>query len=134
MIPIVYRRIQKGSTSQSLTIRIANQISFVPQTSVSDATSGLVAKYWRNGTTYDVAITVVSLTNLSASYNSGGIKAITDGWYRFDVPNAAFARENGVDGVLITLSATGMVSGGIMVELTDANPYTLTPQSTPEKY
>lgn len=129
MTPLSFT-VVKGATSTSVLVRLYNQISFVPQLSVSEATAGLVAKYWRNTNAFDVSIAPVSLTDLSATYNSGGIKHIADGFYRIDVPNAAFTKAPGVNNVLITVTATGVISAGAMVTLVDGDraPYAFTPQ------
>ena len=129
------RRIKKDSTSKSVVVKILSLSTALPQTSVSEGQAGLVMKYWRQDGTanvFDVSIAPVSITDLSSAYNSGGIKHIADGWYRVDVPNAAFA--TGADAVLISVTATAMQSDAAYIELTNYNPQTNTPQSTPEKY
>lgn len=132
--PIQYK-IKKGATSQQIWLRFANQISFVPQTSISEATAGLVIRYHRGSTLDAVSIAPVSITNLSSSHNPGGIKHVVDGFCRVDIPDAVLA--NGgplLNRVIISASATGVVSGGAIIELTDFNPQTNNTQSTPEVY
>ena len=131
----ISRRVKRGSTSQSVVVRLQNQISFVAQVSASDATAGLVMKYWKlGGRSFDVSIAPVSIADLSSAFNSGGIKHIANGWYRVDVPDAAFATGDSAYGVLVTVEATAVISDGAFVELTDYNPQTNVAQSTPEKY
>ncbi|MCB9849127.1 MAG: hypothetical protein H6817_00310 [Phycisphaerales bacterium] len=58
-----------------------------------------------------VAVSPVSLASVSAAHADGGFIEIdasgAAGWYRFDVPDAAFA--SGADDVLIVLQADGML-------------------------
>lgn len=133
MTPMM-QTVVKGAVSESVLIRLQHQSSMTPQTSVSEGTAGLVIRYWRDTNAFEVSIAPVSLTDLSATYNPGGIKHIADGWYRLDVPNAAFAKAAGVNNVLITASVTAMISGGCFVTLVDGSvggPYG---GSTPQVY
>ena len=60
----------------------------------------------------DGAITPISLHNLAAvttPHSDGGIISISDGWYRVDIPDAAFS--TGVYSVLIG----GSIDGGVIV-------------------
>ena len=59
------------------------------------------------------------LAALTTAHTDGGIKHIADGYYRVDVPDAAFAA--GVDGVLISATATDMVGIGQYVQLVGAD-------------
>ena len=60
----------------------------------------------------DGAIVPISLSNLTAvtsAHSDGGIISISDGWYRLDMPDAAFI--TGVYSVLIG----GSVTGGVVI-------------------
>ena len=120
------RLIPKGSVDQSVHLRVQNQISFVPQTSFMPSAAGLVIKYHRlNDPTQDaggVSIALTSIANLSVAHTDGAVIPIWDGFIRVDVPDAAFAKKPGVDQVLITLSATGVISPGCLVQLTNDDP------------
>lgn len=131
-MPAFSRQVQKGSTDVSVVVRVQNQISFVPQVSMSEATSGLYAKYWREGAGNWVSFAPAAVSFLSSDHTDGGFEAIADGYYRLDVPDAAFA--TGATGVLVSVGATGMISDGAYVELVDFNPVTNDTQSTPQKY
>lgn len=115
------KQVRRGATGVSVILRAQNAISFVPQTSVSEATAGLVLKYYRLPTGIDggTSIAPVSIANLSNAHNPGGIKHIADGYYRVDVPDAAFALASGVNDVLVTGAATGIHFTGCMVQLVD---------------
>ena len=128
------RSIQAGSTSNTSTvIRIMNQISMVPQTAIDFAASGLILRYQRDGA-IATSIAPAAISFLTSSYNSGGIEHIGDGYYRIDVPDAAFAVATGVNGVLVTGTGTGLFVQGAYITLTQTNPVTGAPKTTPEKY
>ncbi|MBK8246419.1 MAG: hypothetical protein IPK85_03335, partial [Gemmatimonadetes bacterium] len=78
------------------------------------ATSGLALEYRREGAA-STAITEADLTNLTDAHSDGGLKHIGNGYYRLDVPDAAFA--SGVPGVLVHGTVTGMVVQGVYCEL-----------------
>ncbi len=126
----------KGTTSQSVLMRFANQISFVPSISMGFSTSGLELSYMRVGSyggqsVGPISFAAVSLVGVSSAYNSGGITQLLNGWARVDVPDAAFAKAVGVNGVLITGSATGIVcTEPVFVTLVDGvnSPFASTPQ------
>lgn len=78
-----------GATSQSVTIQIVDDTGL--------AATGLVAATFPT-TTYKIAgasaAVSVSLSDLAAitsSYSSGGVKEISGGYYRLDVPNGALS-------------------------------------------
>lgn len=108
------RPIKHGSTDQSVVIRIVDSTDGTPETGVTAATSGLALEYRREGAT-STAITESDLTNLNDAHADGGMKHIGNGYYRVDVPDAAFAA--GADGVLIHGTVTGMVVLGVYVPL-----------------
>lgn len=118
--------IPKGSTGQSVYLRVQNQISFVPQTSFMPSVAGLVVKYHRMGdptqTDGGVSIALTSIANLSVAHTPGGLIPIWDGFVRFDIPDAACAKTPNVNKVLVTLAATGVFSYGCLIQLTDADP------------
>lgn len=121
----------KGATNQSVLVRFVQlSVANTPAVSLSEGTAGLVLKYWRDTNAFDVSIAPVSLTDLSSTWNAGGIKHIADGFYRVDVPNAAFAKATGVNKVLITATATAHWGVGALVTLVDGDraPYAPTPQ------
>lgn len=126
------RRIQKDSTNKSVVVKMTDVSTDMPATSIGFNTAGLVMKYYRVGSTaFDVSMAPTSV-GLSSDHSDGGIRAIAAGWCRVDVPDAAFA--TGADGVLIMVETTIGKYGDVFIELTDYNPGTNTPQSTPENY
>lgn len=132
------RQVPRGSTGVSVILRAQNQISFVPQTSVATgATAALVVKYYRLGDlTGDGGGTSIALNSFggpatSMGFSSGCMQAIADGYVRMDVPDAAFANAVGVNSVLVTATATGVIFTGCLVQLTDGDKISA---STPSRY
>lgn len=110
------RRVYKGSTDVSVVIRIIDSTDFTPETGVEHNTAGIDLQYRREGAA-STAITEVALASLSTAHTDGGVEHIGNGYYRVDVPNAAFA--TGADGVLVHGTVTGMIVIGAYVELVD---------------
>lgn len=124
--------VRKGNVSQSVVLRAYNQISFVPQTSLGVSQAGLVLRYYRvQGGTDWVSFPQTALGSLSSSFTAGGWIAIADGFYRVDVPDAAWAKAGGVDAVLVDATATALVFEGAMVQLIDGKSIT---SDTPETF
>lgn len=112
-------QIAKGSTNVSLTIRIIDSTDGTPETGVVAATAGLVLNYRREGAANVSLAVITNLAALTTAHTDKGIIHIGNGYYRVDVPDAAFA--TGVDGVLVHGVATGMVVIGAYVQLTDVD-------------
>lgn len=112
------RSITKGSTDQSVVIRIVDATDGTPEQAVEHNTSGIALWYRREGATL-TSITPAALTALNDAHSDGGIEHIDDGYYRLDVPDAAFA--SGADGVMIGGAVTGMVVIGCYVPLIAVN-------------
>lgn len=110
------RQIYKGATDKSVVIRIIDSTTGLPETAVEHNTAGIDLQYRREGAV-STAITEVALAALTTAHTDGGIEHIGNGYYRLDVPDAAFA--TGADGVLIHGTVTGMVVQGVYVELID---------------
>jgi hypothetical protein len=113
------RSIAKGATDQSTVIRIVDATDGTPETGVTSATTGLSLSYRREGGTV-VSITVSDLTALNDAHSDGGLLHIGAGYYRLDVPDAAFA--TGADGVLIFGAVTDMVVLGTYHPLVGYDP------------
>lgn len=114
------RPILKGSTDQSVVIRIVDSTDGTPETGVVFNTSGIDLWYRREGATR-TSITEATLSALNDAHSDGGILHIGDGYYRLDLPDAAFA--TGANGVMVGGTVTGMVVIGCYVPLFDVNPY-----------
>lgn len=110
-------RITPGTTNVSVTIRIIDSTDGTPETGVTSATGGLALEY-RRETAVSTAITESDLSLLTDAHSDGGMLHIGNGYYRLDVPDAAFAA--GVPGCLIHGAVTGMVVIGCYVHLEDA--------------
>lgn len=111
--------IQKGSTNVSLTIRIMDSTDGTPETAVEHNTTGIDLWYRREGAAVS-SITEVALAALTTAHTDGGIEHIGHGYYRLDVPDAAFA--TGASYVEIGGTVTGMVVYGGRVKLVDYDP------------
>lgn len=106
--------ITPGATDVSVVIRILDSTTGLPETGVVAATAGLDLEYRREGAA-STDITESDLTALTDAHSDGGLKHIGNGYYRLDVPDAAFVA--GVPGVLIHGTATDMVVQGVYCEL-----------------
>jgi hypothetical protein len=114
------RPVVKGSTDQSVVIRIVDSTDGTPETGVAWNTSGIDLWYRREGAA-KVSITEATLSALTDSHSDGGVLHIGDGYYRLDLPDAAVA--SGANGVAVGGTVTGMVVIGCYVPLFDVNPY-----------
>ena len=78
-----------GVTSKSVAIQIVDDSGL--------AVTGLVAAtlpaltYWLTGANAAVSITLSDLAAITTAYSSGGVKELSGGYYRLDLPNAALA-------------------------------------------
>ncbi len=111
-VPVVH-----GSTDQSVVIRIVDSSDGTVEQAVEHNTAGIALWYRRTGAT-KTAITPAALASLDAAHSDGGIEHIDDGYYRLDVPDAAFA--SGADAVMIGGEVTGMIVIGCLVPLVAA--------------
>jgi len=116
------RQIKKGSTSQSVVIRIVDSADGTPETGVVFNTSG-IDLWYRRETAAKVSVTEATLAALTTAWTDGGFLHIGDGYYRLDVADAAFAAGAGINGVMIGGTVTGMVVIGAYVPLVDFDPY-----------
>lgn len=101
------RKILKDSTDQSTIVRVVDT-SGLPLETV-DAQSPLPTFWYRREGATKTSFSAVDLASLSAAHSDGGLEHVDDGYYRLDVPDAAFA--TGVSGVLIG----GTVTGGVVI-------------------
>lgn len=106
-----------GDTDVMVRIRIVDESDGTPETGVEHNTSGIDLKYQREGAA-NVDITEAALSALTDAHSDGGIEHIGNGYYRLDVPDAAFA--TGADTVLIHGTVTGMTVIGCTVQITQA--------------
>jgi hypothetical protein len=116
----LWRPIQHGSADQSVIIRIIDSTDGTPETGVTSATGGLDLEYVRDRSTV-TNLTETDLAAVDSAHSDGGMIHLGNGYYRIDVPDAAFA--SGVSGVLISGTATGMVVIACYVPLVPFNPY-----------
>lgn len=107
--------IPAGSTDKSVVLRIVDSADGTPEQGVTSATTGLALWYWREGAAALAALTESDLATLDAAHSDGGMLHVDDGYYRVDIPDAAFA--TGVDFVLIGGAATNMVVIGLTCQI-----------------
>jgi len=108
--------ITKGSTDQSVELRIIDSTDGTPETGVVYNTSGIDLWYRRQGAA-KTSITEASLSALTDAHSDGGFLHIGDGVYRLDLPDAAVA--SGADWVAVGGTVTGMIVVGGRVRLAD---------------
>lgn len=111
--------VKKGSTDRSVTIRIIDSTDGTPETAVEHNTSGIDLWYRREGAA-KVSITEAALSALTDAHSDGGIEHIGDGYYRLDLPNAAFL--TGANHVDVGGTVTGMIVIGGRVRLVNYDP------------
>jgi hypothetical protein len=112
--------IKAGTIDVSVTIRIIDATDGTPELGVVFNTAGIDLQYRREGAA-STAITEATLAALTTAHSDGGFLHIGNGYYRLDVPDAAFAA--GADGVLIHGIVTGMVVIGAYVQLVAYDPF-----------
>lgn len=108
--------VTKGSVDHSVELRIIDATDGTPETGVAYNTAGIDLWYRREGEAR-VAITEASLSALTDAHTDGGFLHISDGVYRLDLPDAAFAA--GASHVSFGGTVTGMVVIGGKVRLVD---------------
>lgn len=115
---------QVGSTSQTINVFIQDSSSTTGAglTGLAFNTASLVA-YYALPRAAAVQISLVTLAAVTSAYSSGGFKEIDatnmPGWYRLDVPDAAFASGEFVD--IHLKGASNMAPCPVEIELTAWN-------------
>ncbi len=118
------RTITKGATDETVELLIIDSTDGTPETGVVYNTSGIDLWYQRPGAA-KTSITEATLSALTDAHSDGGFLAISNGVYRLDLPDAAFA--TGVSHVTIGGTVTGMIVRPVTVQLVDAQPVKITP-------
>lgn len=111
--------IKKGATDKSVTVRIIDSTDGTPETAVAYNTSGIDMWYRREGAA-KTSLTEASLSALTDAHSDGGILHVGDGYYRLDLPDAAFA--TGASYVDVGGAVTGMIVIGGRVKLDNPGP------------
>jgi hypothetical protein len=110
--------VKKGSTDRSVILRIIDSADGTPETGVLYNTSGIDLWYRREGAA-KTSITEATLAALTTAHADGGFLHVSDGTYRLDLPDAAFA--TGANYVDVGGTVSGMVVIGGRVRLTDVD-------------
>lgn len=108
----------KGSTDRSVTLRCLDSTTGAPKTDVVFNTAGINLWYRREGAAL-TSITEATLAALTTAHADGGFLHVSDGVYRLDLPDAAFA--SGANYVDFGGAVTGGVFIGGRVRLVDVN-------------
>lgn len=108
--------VKKGSTDRSVTLRIIDSTDGTPETGVVFNSSGIDLWYRREGAAV-VSITEATLASLTTAHTDGGFLHVSNGEYRLDLPDAAFA--TGANYVDVGGTVTGMIVIGGRVRLVD---------------
>lgn len=108
--------VTKDSTNRSVILRIIDSTDGTPETGVVWNTAGIDLWYRREGAAV-TSVTEATLASLTTAHADGGFLHVSDGEYRFDLPDAAFA--TGAESVDFGGTVTGMVVIGGRVRLTD---------------
>lgn len=82
--------VKKGSTDRSVVVKIIDPSTGNPVTSIVWNSAGIDLWYRREGAAR-TAITEATLAALTTAHSDGGFLHISDGDYRLDLPDAAFA-------------------------------------------
>jgi hypothetical protein len=115
-MPALHDIVTKGSTDRSVVVHIMDSADGTPETGVVFNTSGIDLWYRREGAAR-VAITEATLAALTTAHADGGFLHVSDGDYRLDLPDAAFA--TGAQYVDFGGTVTGMIVVGGRVRLVD---------------
>lgn len=115
-MPALHDIITKGSTDRSVVVHIMDSTDGTPETGVVFNTSGIDLWYRREGAAR-VAVTEATLAALTTAHADGGFLHVSDGDYRLDLPDAAFA--TGANYVDFGGTVTGMIVVGGRVRLVD---------------
>lgn len=111
------KTVDPGAVDVSVDILILDSSTGLPEQAVTSSTSGL-ALWYRRDSTAKVAISPSNLSLLTDAHSDGGLLHVDDGYYRLDIPDAAFV--SGVESVLIGGAATGMVAVAAKIQIVDA--------------
>ena len=117
-MPALHDIITKDSTDRSVVVKIADNSDGTPETSVVWNSAGIDMWYRREGGAL-VSITEATLASLTTTHSDGGFLHISDGDYRLDLPDAAYA--TGANYVDFGGAVTGMVVIGGRVRLVDVD-------------
>lgn len=113
------RNIVHGAVDQSVIVRFVDSTDGTPETAVTSATAGLAFWYRRELGGKTAIGSISDLAALTTAHTDGGMLHISDGYYRLDSPDAAFA--SGQQGVMFGGSATGMIVIGCYIPLVAVN-------------
>ncbi len=115
------RQVKKGSTNVSVDLYIIDATDGTPELGVVFNEAGIDLEYRRQDN-FVVNITEADLAtpDLEDVHLDGGFLEIGHGYYRFDVPDAAFA--TGVETVSIQGTITGMIVLPQTIQLVDFDP------------
>lgn len=110
-----------GAVDCSVTIKIVDSTTFEPETGVTSASAGLALWYRVGATGALTAITEADLATVATAHADGGMKHVSDGVYRLDLPDAAVPASEGqvtvVGGAVTGMHVLGAAIVGRVVPL-----------------
>lgn len=109
------RQVTQGSTNISVDLFIIDDTDGTPELGVLFNTAGMDLEYRRESGAV-VNVTEITLASLTTAHSDGGFLEIGHGYYRFDLPDGAFAA--GAKSVSIQGTVTGMVIIPVTIQLT----------------
>ena len=112
------RLIKKGTTDVSVELFIVKDTDGTPKTDV--VASGIVPFYRRGISATQANLAPSDLAAVDSTHTDWGIKHVSDGSYRLDLPDAAF--ESGVDVVHIGATVTNGIALPITIQLVAFDP------------
>lgn len=113
------RQVLKGSLNVSVDVYIIDSTDGTPELGVLFNTAGMDLEYRRESSAV-VDVTEATLAALTTAHADGGFLEIGHGYYRFDLPDAAFA--TGASTVSIQGTVTGMIILPQTIQLVDFDP------------
>ena len=114
---------KKGSTNVSVELFFLDSTTGAKDSGVDSNTAGLEIWYRRQGGNKVVLASVNDLLALTDAHNDEGLLLISNGLYRLDMPDAAWA--TGAEAVTYGGSATGLIALGGTIPLLEYDPYTI---------
>lgn len=109
------KTLSTNSSDVTTRVRILDATTGLPATGITHATGGL-GIYYQRELAAQVAVTPASLAAVTSPHTDGGFIEIGDGWYRVDLPDAAFSGSMPSVAVGVTLSGHVAFGPTVLIE------------------
>lgn len=110
-----------GADDVSVTIRILDSTTFLPEEGVTSASAGLALWYRKGATGAVTAITESDLSAATDAHTDGGLIHLDDGWYRVDLVDSAIPTSEGEVTIVGGAVTDMIVLGAALVGRTTPN-------------